>query len=58
MNCIIYTYLYLYIGSYPTRKGRGSIREDLPLIRGKEQWLNFPGAALKRDLTSKVDKPK
>ena len=33
------------------RKG-GS--EEIPLIQGKEQWLRFAGAAMKRYLTSKV----
>ena len=33
------------------RKG-GS--EEIPLIQGKEQWLRFAGAAVKRYLTPKV----
>ena len=28
---------------------RGSDREELPHVQGKEQWLCFAGAALKRD---------
>ncbi|KAI4548036.1 hypothetical protein MG293_000366 [Ovis ammon polii] len=28
--------------------------EEIPLIQGKEQWLRFPGAAVKRYPTSKV----
>ena len=32
---------------------RGS-REERPLIQGKEQWLRFTGAAVKRYPTSKV----
>ena len=33
------------------RKGGG---EDIPFIQGKEQWLRFAGAAVKRYPTSKV----
>ena len=33
------------------RKGGG---EEIPLIQGKEQWLRFAGAAVKRYPTSKV----
>ena len=33
------------------RKGGG---EETPLIQGKEQWLSFAGAAVKRYPTSKV----
>ena len=33
------------------RKG-GS--EEIPLIQGKEQWLHFAGAAIKKYPTSKV----
>ena len=33
------------------RKGSG---EEIPLIQGKEQWLHFAGAAVKRYLTPKV----
>ena len=32
---------------------RGS-REEIPLVQGKEQWLCFAGAAVKRYSTSKV----
>ena len=28
--------------------------EEIPLIQGKEQWLHFAGAAVKRYPTSKV----
>ena len=28
--------------------------EEIPLIQGKEQWLHFAGAAIKRYPTSKV----
>ena len=28
--------------------------EEIPLIQGKEQWLRFAGAAVKRYPTSKV----
>ena len=34
---------------------RGS-REEIPLIKGKEQWLRFAGAAMKRYPTPKVRK--
>ena len=33
------------------RKGGG---EEIPLVQGKEQWLRFAGAAVKRYPTSKV----
>ena len=33
------------------RRGGG---EEIPLIQGKEQWLRFAGAAVKRYPTSKV----
>ena len=33
------------------RKGGG---EETPLIQGKEQWLSFAGAAIKRYPTPKV----
>ena len=33
------------------RKGSG---EEIPLIQGKEQWMGFAGAAVKRYLTPKV----
>ena len=33
------------------RKGSG---KEIPLVQGKEQWLCFAGAALKRYPTSKV----
>jgi len=32
---------------------RGS-REEIPLVQGKEQWLHFAGAVVKRYPTSKV----
>ena len=32
---------------------RGGI-EEIPLVQGKEQWLHFAGAAVKRYLMSKV----
>ena len=40
--------------SYSTFKVRGGSREEIPLIQGKEQWLCFAGAAMKRYPTSKV----
>ena len=33
------------------RKGSG---EEIPLVQGKEQWLHFAGAAVKRYPTPKV----
>ena len=33
------------------RKGSG---EEIPLVQGKEQWLRFAGAAVKRYPTPKV----
>ena len=35
-------------------KVRTSSGEEIPLVRGKEQWLRFAGAAVKRYATSKV----
>ena len=40
--------------SYSTFKVRRGGREELPLVQGKEQWLRFAGAAVKRYPTSKV----
>ena len=31
--------------------------EEIPLVQGKEQWLHFAGAAVKRYPTSKVRDP-
>ena len=40
--------------SYSTFKvGRGGC-EEIPLVQGKEQWLHFAGAAMKKYLKSKV----
>ena len=36
--------------------GRGG-GEEIPVVQGKEQWLCFAGAAVKRYLTSKVREP-
>ena len=33
------------------RKGGG---EEIPLVEGKDQWLDFAGAAVKRHPTPKV----
>ena len=35
-------------------KGRRGGGEEIPLVQGKEQWLHFAGAAVKRYPTSKV----
>ena len=40
--------------SYPTSKVRSGSHEELPHVQGKEQWLHFAGAAVKRYPTSKV----
>ena len=40
--------------SYSTFKVRRGDCEEILLIQGKEQWLHFAGAAMKRYNTSKV----
>ena len=35
-------------------EGREGSGEGIPLVQGKEQWLRFAGAAVKRYPTSKV----
>ena len=40
--------------SYSMSKVRRGSREEGPLVQGKEQWLRFAGAAVKRYPTSKV----
>ena len=40
--------------SYSTFKVRRGGGEEIPLVQGKEQWLHFAGAAVKRYPTSKV----
>ena len=40
--------------SYSTFKVRKGSGEEIALVQGKEQQLNFPGAAVKRYPTSKV----
>ena len=37
--------------TFNVRRGGG---EEIPLVQGKEQWLCFAGAAVKRDPTSKI----
>ena len=37
--------------TFKVRRGGG---EEIPLVQGKEQWLCFAGAAVKRYPTSKV----
>ena len=39
---------------YSTFKVRRGGREEITLVQGKEQWLPFAGAAVKRYPTSKV----
>ena len=36
---------------FKVRRGGG---EEIPLVQGKEQWLHFAGAAVKKYPTSKV----
>ena len=40
--------------SYSTFKVRSGGSEEIYLVQGKEQWLRFAGAALKRYPMSKV----
>ena len=40
---------------FKIRRGSG---EEIPLLQGKEQWLCFAGAAVKRYPTSKVRETK
>ena len=40
--------------SYPTLKVRKGGGEEIPLVQGKEQWLRFAGAAVKRYPMPKV----
>ena len=40
--------------SYSTFKVRRVGPEEIPLVQGKEQWLRFAGAAMKRYPTTKV----
>ena len=40
--------------SYSTFKVRRASSEEIPLIQGREQWLCFAGAAVKRYPMSKV----
>ena len=37
--------------TFKVRRGRSG---EIPLVQGKEQWLHFAGAAVKRYPTSKV----
>ena len=40
--------------SYPKFRVRRDSCEEIPLVQGKEQWLCFAGAAVKRTTMSKV----
>ena len=40
--------------SYSMFKVKRGSSEEIPLVQGKEQWLHFAGAAVKRYSTSKV----
>ena len=42
--------------SYPIYKVRRGGSEEIPLVQGKEQWLLFAGAAMKRYPMPKVRK--
>ena len=42
--------------SYSTFKVRRGIGEEIALVQGKEQWLSYAGAAVKKYPTSKVRK--
>ena len=42
--------------SYSTFKVRRGDGEEIPLVQGKEQWLCFAGAAVKRYTKSKLKK--
>ena len=44
--------------SYSMFKVRRGVCEEIPLVQGKEQWLHFAGAAVKRYPTSKVRETK
>ena len=39
--------------SYSTFVRRGG-HEEIPLVQGKEQWLHFAGAAMRKNPVSKV----
>ena len=39
------------LSNFDVKKGGGA---EIPLVQGKEQWLHFAGAAMKRYPTSKV----
>ena len=43
--------------NYSTFKVRRGGPDEIPLVQGKEQWLHFAGAAVKRYPTSKVRDP-
>ena len=38
----------------PHTRGQGWQREEIPLVQGKEQWLHFAGAAVRRYAMTKV----
>ena len=40
--------------SYPILKVRNGGGKEIPLLQGKEQWLCFAGAAMKRHPNAKV----
>ena len=40
--------------SYSTFKVRRGSPDEIPLVQGKEQWLHFAGAAMKRYPMSKA----
>ena len=40
--------------SYSRFKARRGSHKEIPFVQGKEQWLHFAGAVMKRYPTSKV----
>ena len=46
----------VHLGLPYTSNVRSGSREEIPHVQGKEQWLHFAGAAVKRYPTSKVRK--
>ena len=50
-NCIQSQRAERSYSMFKVRRGGG---EEIPLVQGKEQWLRFAGAAVKRYPTSKV----
>ena len=47
-------HLTILYRSYPKLKARTGSSEEIPLVQGKEQWLSFAGAAVKKYPMPKV----